>query len=91
MSLRIFTHFLLEAMHVNSLCACSRSEAMKGLSSLTSCHLLILSRLSTSSAWAQLTLIVPAWVTRSLSLQNGAPFYRVRAHSLTGIQNTNRP
>jgi hypothetical protein len=76
-------------MHMNSLCACSCSEAMKGQSSLTSCHLLIFSRLSASPVWAQLTLIVPAWGTRSLSIQNGAPFHRVRAHSLTGIQNSN--
>jgi hypothetical protein len=54
---------------------------------LTSCHLLILSRLSSSPVWAQLTLFVPAWGTRSLSFQNGAPLHRVRARSLTGIQN----
>ncbi len=46
----------------------------------------VLSRLSTSPVWAQLTLIVPAWGTRSLSLQNGASLSRIRAHSLTGIQ-----
>jgi hypothetical protein len=74
-------------MHVNSLCACLHSEAMKGSSSLSSFHLLILSRLSTSPVWAQLMLTVPAWGTRSLYLQNGAPFHRVRAHSLTGAQN----
>jgi hypothetical protein len=32
-------------------------------------------------------LFVPAWGTWPLSLQNGAPFHRVRAHSLTGIRN----
>jgi hypothetical protein len=74
-------------MHVNLLCECSHSEAMKGWSSLTSCNLLILSHLSSSPDWAQLTLFVPAWGTRSLSLQNGAPIHRVRAHSLTGIRN----
>jgi hypothetical protein len=58
---------------------------MKGYSSLTSCHLLILSRLSTSPVWAQLMLTVPAWGTRSLYLQNGAPLHRVHAHSLTGV------
>jgi hypothetical protein len=40
-------------MQVNSLCACSHSEAMKGSSSL---RLLILSRLLASPVWAQLTL-----------------------------------
>jgi hypothetical protein len=60
----------------------------KKKSSLTSCHLLILSRLSSSLVWAQLTLFVPAWGTRSLSRQDGAPIHRVRAHSLTGIRNT---
>jgi hypothetical protein len=58
MLLRIFTHFLLVAMYVNSLCACSRSEAMKGSSSL---RLLILSRLLASPFWAQLTLTDPTW------------------------------
>jgi hypothetical protein len=75
-------------MHVNLLCACSHLEAMKGSSSLTSCRLLILSRLSSSLIWAQLTLLVPAWGTRSPSLQDGAPIHRVRAHSLTGIRNS---
>jgi hypothetical protein len=73
---------------VNLLCASSHSEAMKGSSSLTSCHLHILLRLSSSLIWAQLTLFVPAWGTRPLSLQDGAPIHRVRAHSLTGIRNT---
>jgi hypothetical protein len=73
---------------MNLLCASSHSEVMKVSSSLTSCHLHILSRLSSSLIWAQLTLSVPAWGTRSLSLQDGAPIHRVRAHSLTGIQNT---
>jgi hypothetical protein len=54
---------------------------------LTSCHFLILSRLSSSLVWAQLTLFVPAWGSRSPSLQNCAPIHRVRAHSLTGIRN----
>jgi hypothetical protein len=55
---------------------------------LTSCHFLILSRLLTSPVWAQLTLTVPTWGTRSLYLQNGAPFHRVCAHSLTGVENS---
>jgi hypothetical protein len=71
-------------MHVNSLCACSRSEAMKGSSSL---RLLILSSLLASPVWAQLTLTDPTWGARSLYLQNGDPFHRVRAHSLNGVQN----
>ncbi len=33
-------------------------------------------------------LLVPAWGTRSPSLQDGAPIHRVRAHSLTGIRNS---
>jgi hypothetical protein len=66
-------------MHVNLLCACWHLEAMKGSSSLTSCCLLILSRLSSSLIWAQLTLLVPAWGTRSPPFQDGAPIYRVRA------------
>jgi hypothetical protein len=76
--------FLL-AMHVNSLCACSHPEAMKGSSSL---RLLILLRLLTSPFWAQLTLTDPTWGARSLHLQNGCPIHRVRAHSLTRAQNT---
>ncbi len=44
---REYLHFLLEAMHVNLLCASSPSEAMMGWSSLTSCHFPILSCLST--------------------------------------------
>jgi hypothetical protein len=71
-------------MHVNPLCACSRSEAMKGSSSFC---LLILSRLLASPIWAQLTLTYPTWGARSLQLQNGDPFHRVRARSLTGVQN----
>jgi hypothetical protein len=74
-------------MHINLLCACWHLEAMKGLSSLTSCRLLILSRLSSSLIWAQLTLLVPTWGTRSPSLQDGAPIHRVRAHSLIWIRN----
>ncbi len=69
------------------LCACWHLEAMKGSSSLTSCCLLILSCLPSSLIWAQLTLLVPALGIRSPLPQNGAPIHRVRAHSLTGIQN----
>jgi hypothetical protein len=79
----LHTFFLL-AMHVKSLCACSHSEAMKGSSSL---RLPILSRLLASPVWAQLTLTDPTWGARSLYLQNGDPFHRVCAHSLTGVQN----
>jgi hypothetical protein len=52
-------------MHINLLCACWYLEAMKGSSSLTTCRLLILSRLSSSLVWAQLTLLVPALGIRS--------------------------
>ncbi len=76
--------FFLLAMHVNSLCACSHSEAMKGSSSL---RRLILSRLLASPVWAQLTLTDPTWGARSLYFQNGDPFHRVHAHSFTGVQN----
>jgi hypothetical protein len=72
-------------MHVNSLCACSHSEAMKGSSSL---RLLILSCLLASPVWAQLMLSDPTWGARSLYLQNGDPFHRVHAHSLTEVQNS---
>jgi hypothetical protein len=51
----LHTFFLL-AMHINSLCACSHSEAIKGSSSL---RLLILSHLLASPVWAQLTLTDP--------------------------------
>ncbi len=83
------THSLVSSwvMHVNLLCACWHLEAMKGSSSLTSCRLLILSRLCSSLIWAQLTFLVPAWGARSPSFQDGAPIHRVRAHSLTGIRN----
>jgi hypothetical protein len=45
---------------------------------------------SSSLIWAQLTLFVPAWGTRSSPLQDGAPIHRVRAHSLTGIRNSSK-
>ncbi len=61
---------------------------MKGSSSLTSCCLLILSRLLSSLILVQLTLLAPALGIRSPLPQNGAPIHRVRAHSLTGIRNT---
>jgi hypothetical protein len=72
-------------MHL--LCACWHLEAMKGSSSLSSCRLLILSRLLSSLVWAQLTLLVPALGIRSPLPQNGAPIHRVRAHSLTRVRN----
>ncbi len=59
---------------------------MKGSSSLTSCRLLILSRLLSSLIWARLTLFVPALGIRVPLPQNGAPIHRVRAHSRTGIR-----
>ncbi len=74
-----YAHYLL--------CACWHLEAMKGWSSLTSCRLLILSRLVPSLIWAQLMLLVPALGIRSPLPQNGAPIHRVRAHFLTGIRN----
>jgi hypothetical protein len=77
-----------QAMHTNLLCACWHLEAMKGSSSLTSCRLLILSRLLSSLVWAQLTLVVPTLGIRSPFPQDDAPIHRVRAHSLTGIRNT---
>jgi hypothetical protein len=58
MLLEYLRTFFLLAMHINSLCACSHSEAMKGSSSL---RLLILSRLLASPVWAQLTLTDPTW------------------------------
>jgi hypothetical protein len=64
---------------------------MKVPSSLTSCRLLILSRLLSSLIWAQLTLLVPALGIRSPPPQHGAPIHRVRAHSLTGVRNTYDP
>ncbi len=79
-----------QAMHTNLLCACWHLEAMKGSSSLTSCCLLILSRLLSSLVWAQLTLLVPTLGIRSPFPQDGAPIHRVRAHSLTGIRNKYR-
>jgi hypothetical protein len=83
------THSLVSSW---TICACWHLEAMKGSSSLTSCRLLILSRLSSCLIWAQLMLLVPAWGTWSPSLQDGAPIHRVRTHSLTGIRNMyNRP
>ncbi len=81
-----FTPIFL-AMHINFLCACWHLKAMKGSSSLSSCRLLILSRLLSSLVRAQLTLLVPALGIRSPLPQNGAPIHRVRAHSLTGIRN----
>jgi hypothetical protein len=38
--------FIFLAVHINSLCACWHPEAMKGSSSLSSCHLLILPRIT---------------------------------------------
>ncbi len=78
--------FLLSYAH-HLLCACWHLEAVKGSSFLTSCRLLILSRLVLSLIWAQLTLLVPALGVRSPLPQNGAPIHGVRAHSLTGIRN----
>jgi hypothetical protein len=78
--------FLSYACHL--LCACWHPEAMKGSSSLTSCRLLILSRLTSSLIWAQLTLLVPALGIRSPLSQDGAPIHRVRAPSLPGIRNS---
>jgi hypothetical protein len=49
------------------------------------CH--VLSRLSSSLVWAQLTLLIPAMGSPAPSSQDGAPIHRVRAPSLTGIRN----
>jgi hypothetical protein len=76
-----------QAMHTNLLCACWHLEAMKGSSSLTSCHLLIPSRLPSSFVWAQLTLPVPGLGIRPPFPQYGVPIHWVHAHSLTGIRN----
>ncbi len=76
-----------QAMHINLLCASWHLEAMKG-SSLTSCRLLILSRLSSSFVWAQLTLLVLTLGIRPPFSQDGVPIHWVRAHSLTGIRNS---
>ncbi len=67
----------------NLLCACWHPEAMKGSSSLTSCRLLILSRLVLSLVWAQLTLLVPA-------LGSGPPFPKM-APPFTGSAHTPLP
>jgi hypothetical protein len=82
--------FIFLVVHINSLCACWHPEAMKGSSSSSSCRLLILPCITSSLSslvWTQLTLLVPALRIRSPLPQNGAPIHRVRAHSLTGIQN----
>ncbi len=82
----IFTHFLLElctwthSVHARILKPWRGSLPwLPAISS--SCHVfpLPLSGLN----WR----FVPAWGTRSLSLQNGAPIHGVPAHSLTGIRN----
>ncbi len=80
-----FIRFFSSYAHL--LCACWHLEAMKGSSSLTSCRLLILSRLLSSPVWAQLTLLVPALGIRPPLSQDGVPIHWVRAHSLTEIQN----
>jgi hypothetical protein len=82
--------FIFLAVHINSLCACWHPEAMKGSSSSSSCRLLIyhVSRLLSFPVWTQLTLLVPALGIRSPLPKNGAPIHRVRAHFLTGIQNS---
>jgi hypothetical protein len=55
------THSLASSCYaLYLLCACWHLEAMRGSSSLTSCCLLILSRLHSPFIWAQLRLLVPA-------------------------------
>jgi hypothetical protein len=76
-----------QAMHTNLLCACWHLETMKGSSSLTSCCLLILSRLPSSFVRAQLTPLVPAVGIRPPFPQYGVPIHWVRAYSLPGIRN----
>jgi hypothetical protein len=67
------TCFFLDYAH-HLLCACWHLEAMKGSSSLTSCRLPILSRLSSSLIWAQLTLLVPTSGVRSPLSKMATPF-----------------
>jgi hypothetical protein len=87
----LLTHSLASSCYaLYLLCACWHLEAMKGSSSLTSCCLLILSRLHSPFIWAQLTLLVPALGLWPPLPQNGVPIHRVRAHSLTGIRNSYR-
>jgi hypothetical protein len=50
--------------------------------------LVVFSRLLTSLVRAQLTLLVPALGLRPSLPQYGRPIHRVRAHSLTGIRNS---
>jgi hypothetical protein len=70
------THSLVSsyAMHTNLLCACWHLEAMKGLSSLTSCRLSILSRPLSPLIWTQLTLLVPALGIRPPFPKMAPPF-----------------
>ncbi len=67
------------------LCAWSFPEAVMGSSSLLP---LILLRLLTSPVQIQLTLTGPYWGPRSPHPQSGIPSHRVRAHSLSRVQNT---
>ncbi len=76
----------LPAVHINLLCACWHSEAVKGSSSLSSRRLLI-------SLWVTSSLFLcpeptdapcPYLRIRPPLPQDGAPIHRVRTHSLSG-------
>ncbi len=78
----------LPAMHVNSLCACWHSKAVKESSSSSSCRLLI-------SLWVTSPLFLCPELTdapchyygaRSPLPQYGALIHRVRTHSLLRVQ-----
>jgi hypothetical protein len=77
-------------MHINSLCACWHSEAVKGSSSLFSRRLLI-------SLWVTSPLFLcpeltdapcPYYGGSVLLPQNGALIHRVRTHSLSRVKDT---
>ncbi len=98
-STRLYCHIIyisneftspLPAVHVNLLCACWHSEAVKGSSSLSSRRLLI-------SLWVTSLLFLcpeltdapyPYYGARSPFSQNGALIHRVRTHSLSRVQDS---
>jgi hypothetical protein len=70
-------------MHINLLCACWHLEAMKGSSSLTSCRLPILSRLSSSLIRLNWRSLFPPW-------GSGPPLFKM-ATPFTGSAHTPLP
>jgi hypothetical protein len=81
----------LPAVHINLLCACWHSEAVKGSSSLSIRRLLI-------SLWVTSSLFLcpeptdapcPYCEDPAPSPQNGAPICTVRTHSLPRVRDTN--